>query len=191
MGARALVLRRWRWCVRIRRVRTSAGPAQAAGAHPGRAGSLSQVLEPLLTAAGLWRGPADGCAAAFGVVEGEPIGAEVIPHAPCRVKLDPHRGRADAARSRDPPRGARPRARPHAARPPGRAPGAGGGAEEDREGGEVGEQGRLEGRQLHSRRGRVDLEGDRHGAGRPPPPRWRPTGIPTFPRRSARRTHVP
>ena len=49
--------------------------------------SLSQVLEPLLTAAGLWRGPVDGCAAAFGVVQGEPIGAEVTPHAPCRVKL--------------------------------------------------------------------------------------------------------
>jgi hypothetical protein len=49
--------------------------------------SLSQVLEPLLTAAGLWRGAADGCAAALSATPGGPIGAEVIPHAPCRVKV--------------------------------------------------------------------------------------------------------
>ena len=49
--------------------------------------SLSQVLEPLLTAAGLWRGSADGCAAAFELVPDEPIGVDVLPHAPCRVKL--------------------------------------------------------------------------------------------------------
>jgi predicted Zn-dependent protease len=54
---------------------------------PAERDSLSQVLEPLLTAAGLWRGPVDGCAAAFVVVQEEPIGAEVTPHAPCRVKL--------------------------------------------------------------------------------------------------------
>ena len=54
---------------------------------PAERDSLSQVLEPLLTAAGLWRGPVDGCAATFVVVEGEPIGVEVMPHAPCRVKL--------------------------------------------------------------------------------------------------------
>jgi hypothetical protein len=54
---------------------------------PAERESLSQVLEPLLTAAGLWRGPGDGCAAAFVVVVEKPIGVEVIPHAPCRVKL--------------------------------------------------------------------------------------------------------
>ncbi len=54
---------------------------------PAERDSLSQTLEPILTAAGLWRGPADGCAAAFGVVEGEPIVILVTPHAPCRVKL--------------------------------------------------------------------------------------------------------
>ena len=51
-----------------------------------RAG-VSGALEPLLTAAKLWRGPDDGCAAAYGVVEGDVIGAEVTPHAPCRVRL--------------------------------------------------------------------------------------------------------
>jgi hypothetical protein len=54
---------------------------------PAERESLSQALEPLLTAAGLWRGSVDGCAAAFAVVPDEPIGVEVIPHAPCRVKL--------------------------------------------------------------------------------------------------------
>ena len=54
---------------------------------PAERDSLSQVLEPLLTAAGLWRGSVDGCAAAFAVVPDEPMGVEVIPHAPCRVKL--------------------------------------------------------------------------------------------------------
>lgn len=49
--------------------------------------SVSGALEPLLMAAMLWRGPDDGCAAAYGVVEADVIGAEVTPHAPCRVRL--------------------------------------------------------------------------------------------------------
>lgn len=69
--------------------------ACAAAPDPGKAreltaaerDSLSRVLEPLLTAAGLWRGPADGCAAALDVVGGEAIDTLVTPHAPCRVKL--------------------------------------------------------------------------------------------------------
>jgi hypothetical protein len=59
---------------------------------PAERDSVSKVLEPLLTAAGLWRGPADGCAAAFQLVPDEPIGVEVMPHAPCRVKLVLTRG---------------------------------------------------------------------------------------------------
>ena len=51
-----------------------------------RAG-VSGTLEPLLTAAKLWRGPDDGCAAAYAVVDVDAIGAEVTPHAPCRVRL--------------------------------------------------------------------------------------------------------
>jgi Zn-dependent protease with chaperone function len=62
-------------------------PGKARELMPAERDSLSQVLEPLLTAAGLWRGAADGCAAAFDVVSGEAIGALVTPHAPCRVKL--------------------------------------------------------------------------------------------------------
>ena len=53
---------------------------------PQRAG-VSGAFEPLLTAAKLWRGPDDGCAAAYGVVEADVIGAAVTPHAPCRVRL--------------------------------------------------------------------------------------------------------
>src|SRR5262245_63036029 len=47
----------------------------------------SEALEPLLTAAGLWHGPADGCAAAYSAVEGDPVGVALAPHAPCRVRL--------------------------------------------------------------------------------------------------------
>ena len=66
---------------------TAPGTGKVRELTPGERDSLSQTLEPLLTAAGLWRGPADGCAAAFGVVEGEPIVVLITPHAPCRVKL--------------------------------------------------------------------------------------------------------
>jgi hypothetical protein len=66
---------------------TAPGTGEVREFTPGERDSLSQTLEPLLTAAGLWRGPADGCAAAFGVVEGEPIVVLITPHAPCRVKL--------------------------------------------------------------------------------------------------------
>ena len=66
---------------------TASGPGKPRELTPAERESLSQVLEPLLTAAGLWHGPADGCAAAFAVVEGQPIVTLVTPHAPCRVKL--------------------------------------------------------------------------------------------------------
>jgi Peptidase family M48 len=66
---------------------TAQKPGKARDLTPAERASLSQTLEPLLTSAGLWRGPADGCAAAFGVVEGEAIVTLVTPHAPCRVKL--------------------------------------------------------------------------------------------------------
>jgi hypothetical protein len=83
----------------------------AASPPPAKVGELSQaqrdsvarILEPLLTAAGLWRGPADGCAAAFGVVEGDTIGVALTPHAPCRVRLivtDETLTRVDRARLR-------------------------------------------------------------------------------------------
>jgi Zn-dependent protease with chaperone function len=49
--------------------------------------SVSGALEPLLTAAKLWRGPEDGCAAAYAVVDLDVIGAAITPHAPCRVRL--------------------------------------------------------------------------------------------------------
>jgi Peptidase family M48 len=67
----------------------------AAGAVPAKPRELtaaerervSEVLEPLLTAANLWHGAADGCAAAYSAVEGDVIGVALTPHAPCRVKL--------------------------------------------------------------------------------------------------------
>jgi hypothetical protein len=66
---------------------TAREPGKVRDLTPAERDSLSQILEPLLTAAGLWRGPADGCAAAFGVLEGQAIVTLVTPHAPCRVKL--------------------------------------------------------------------------------------------------------
>lgn len=51
-----------------------------------RAG-VSGAFEPLLMAAKLWRGPDDGCAAAYQVVEADVVGAAVTPHAPCRARL--------------------------------------------------------------------------------------------------------
>jgi hypothetical protein len=62
---------------------TASGSAKVRELTPAERDSLSQVLEPLLTAAGLWRGPAEGCAAAFAVVDGEPIVTLLTPHAPC------------------------------------------------------------------------------------------------------------
>ena len=66
---------------------TASGPPKPRAVTPAERDSLSQTLEPLLTAAGLWRGPADGCAADFGAVDGEVIAVAVLPHAPCRVRL--------------------------------------------------------------------------------------------------------
>jgi hypothetical protein len=65
----------------------SSQPAKARELTPAERESLSGVLEPLLIAASLWRGPSDGCAAAFGVVESDTIGVLLVPHAPCRVRL--------------------------------------------------------------------------------------------------------
>ena len=62
-------------------------PAKPRELAPAERDRASTALEPLLTAAGLWRGPADGCAAAYAAVEGDPIGAVLMPHAPCRVRL--------------------------------------------------------------------------------------------------------
>jgi hypothetical protein len=66
---------------------TAPDPAKTRALTPAERDSLSQTLEPLLIAAGLWRGPADGCAADFGVVEGDLVGIALMPHAPCRVRL--------------------------------------------------------------------------------------------------------
>jgi hypothetical protein len=49
---------------------TAPTPAKPRALTPAERDSLSGILEPLLTAAELWRGPADGCAAAFGILEG-------------------------------------------------------------------------------------------------------------------------
>jgi Peptidase family M48 len=84
VGALALVVT---MAVLVAACATAPGTGKVRELTPGERDSLSQALEPLLTAAGLWRGPADGCAAAFGVVEGEPIVVLITPHAPCRVKL--------------------------------------------------------------------------------------------------------
>jgi hypothetical protein len=66
---------------------TTPGSGKARELTPAERDSLSRTLEPLLSAASLWRGPGEGCAAAYGVVDGEPIVVLITPHAPCRVKL--------------------------------------------------------------------------------------------------------
>lgn len=66
---------------------TASTTARARELTPAERASVSQALEPLLTAAGLWRGPADGCAAAYSLLDADPVGVAVTPHAPCRVKV--------------------------------------------------------------------------------------------------------
>ena len=85
MGARELVL--GVALISLAACATASAPAKARTLTPVERDSLSQTLDPLLTAAGLWRGPADGCAADFGVVEGDLVGVVLMPHAPCRVRL--------------------------------------------------------------------------------------------------------
>jgi hypothetical protein len=62
-------------------------PAKPRELTPAERDRASEALEPLLTAANLWHGPADGCAAAYAAVEGDPVGVALTPHAPCRVRL--------------------------------------------------------------------------------------------------------
>ncbi|HEX2501264.1 MAG TPA: M48 family metalloprotease [Methylomirabilota bacterium] len=85
MGARELVLGLSLWAAAG--CAASQPSAKVGELTPAQRDSLSQILEPLLTAAGLWRGPADGCAAVFGVLEGDTIAVALMPHAPCRVRL--------------------------------------------------------------------------------------------------------
>jgi hypothetical protein len=66
---------------------TASTPAKGREFTPAERTSVSQALEPLLTAAGLWRGPADGCAAVYSLLDADPVGVAVTPHAPCRVKV--------------------------------------------------------------------------------------------------------
>jgi Zn-dependent protease with chaperone function len=66
---------------------TASAPAKARELMPAERASVSQALEPLLTAAALWRGSADGCAAVYSLLDADPVGVAVTPHAPCRVKV--------------------------------------------------------------------------------------------------------
>jgi Zn-dependent protease with chaperone function len=65
---------------------TASAPAKARELTPAEGASVSQALEPLLTAAGLWRA-SDGCAAVYGLLDADPVGVALTPHAPCRVKV--------------------------------------------------------------------------------------------------------
>lgn len=85
MGARELVL--GVALISLAACATAPAPAKPRALTPAERDGLSRALEPLLTAAGLWRGPADGCAADFGVVEGDLVVVVLTPHAPCRVRL--------------------------------------------------------------------------------------------------------
>jgi hypothetical protein len=85
MGARELVL--GVALISLAACATAPAPPKPRALTPAERDSLSQTLDPLLTAAGLWRGSADGCAADFGVLEGDLVGVALMPHAPCRVRL--------------------------------------------------------------------------------------------------------
>jgi hypothetical protein len=85
MGARELVL--GVALISLAACATASTPAKPRALAPAERDSLSQTLDPLLTAAGLWPGPADGCAADFGVVEEDLVAVVLMPHAPCRVRL--------------------------------------------------------------------------------------------------------
>lgn len=49
--------------------------------------AVGRALVPLLVASELWRGPADGCAAALGVTPASTINLGVAPHATCKFAL--------------------------------------------------------------------------------------------------------
>jgi hypothetical protein len=85
MSARGLVL--GVALVSLAACATTSGPPKPRALTPGERDGLSRTLNPLLTAAGLWRGPADGCPADFGVLESDLVAVALKPHAPCRVRL--------------------------------------------------------------------------------------------------------
>src|SRR5215831_9540415 len=66
---------------------TAGRPPKPRELTPAERDRASEALEPLLTAAGLWHGPVDGCAAAYSAIDGDPVGVALTPHAPCRVRL--------------------------------------------------------------------------------------------------------
>ena len=126
-----------------------------------RAG-VSGALEPLLTAAKLWRGPDDGCAAAYRRGgRGDRRGghaARAMP-GPAGLTRSPSR--------RSIPRRCAPYSRtrsPTCSSPTPRRGSLGPTPRSDREERQDGEQRRVQGSELHSRRRRSGVEGDRHGA---------------------------
>ena len=88
--------RRHRMSVRTRAVCLAvlvAGCATAEPPRPPRAATeadklvVARTLVPLLVAAEVWRGPADGCAVALGVAPAASINLGVGPHATCKFGL--------------------------------------------------------------------------------------------------------
>jgi len=66
---------------------TGTAPVKPRDLKPAERERASDAVEPLLTAANLWHGRAEGCAAAFSAVDGDVVGVAITPSAPCRVKL--------------------------------------------------------------------------------------------------------
>jgi Zn-dependent protease with chaperone function len=56
-------------------------------ATPEERESISRLLVPLLITSGIWTGPADGCAAALGILSGTAINLGVGPNAKCKFSL--------------------------------------------------------------------------------------------------------
>jgi Zn-dependent protease with chaperone function len=56
-------------------------------ATPEERETISRALVPLLITSGIWTGPADGCAAALGILSGNAINLAVGPNAKCKFSL--------------------------------------------------------------------------------------------------------
>ena len=56
-------------------------------ATPEEHATISHLLVPLLITSGIWTGPADGCAAALGILSGNAINLAVGPNAKCKFSL--------------------------------------------------------------------------------------------------------
>jgi hypothetical protein len=78
---------------------TAPDPAKTRELTAAEQAAVSEVLVPLLAAAGLWQAAGPGCPIKFEPVDTDGVDVELTPHAPCRVRLT--LGRAALGLERD------------------------------------------------------------------------------------------